>query len=113
MSELIKNLNKTAVESNSPIALKLLELVKETNNSVLNQSKSEPKLIEWEVVNCGPYRFIGKSFYGRMGKCNEFCAAALKLDWVFSAIDGLNEYATDDIYDAALVLGKSGTKRIS
>ena len=62
-----------------------------------------PTMVKWEVVKNEPYRFIGKSFYGRMGKCDEFCAVAKKLNWVYETLDDLAEYATDDIYDAALV----------
>ena len=103
MCEPIKKPGQTTPENCLPTTLKLLELVEEAKDSIVNQSEGQPKLIGWEAVNCGPYRFVGKSFYGRMGKCPEFCATALKLDWVFDAIDGLKEYATDDIYDAALV----------
>ena len=82
-----------------PEIMKLAEQVQDTTI----QPEAQPILERFEIAKCGPYRFIGKSFYGRMGKCNEFCAAALKLDWVFNAIDELKEYATEDIYDAALV----------
>ena len=66
-------------------------------------SAAQPKLIACEITTLPPRRFIGKSFYGRMGKCGEFCAAALKLDWVFEKINALADFATEDIYDAALV----------
>jgi hypothetical protein len=78
-------------------------MLEDAMNNQNNSFAIEPQLIGWEVVNMEPCRFIGKSFYGRMGKCNEFCAAAIKLDWVFNIIDDMKEYATDDKYDAALV----------
>jgi predicted transcriptional regulator YdeE len=65
--------------------------------------ENKPIMEKSEVVKCGPYRFIGKSFYGRAGQSDELCGAVWELDWVFKAIDGLKEYATEDIHDAALV----------
>lgn len=64
------------------------------NNAVLEK---------FEVIKSEPYRFIGKSFYGRAGKSDELCGAVWGLDWVFEALDNLKEYATNDIHDAALV----------
>ena len=64
-----------------------------------NQSTME----KFEIVKCGPYRFVGKSVYARAGQSDDFCITAMKSDWVFEALDNLSEYATDDIYDAALV----------
>ena len=65
--------------------------------------KPSAELINWEVVQSEAMRFVGKSFYGRAGESNEFCAVAQNLEWVFSALDEMDEYATAEIHDAALV----------
>jgi len=103
MSEAAKKMFQPNPESYGPQTPKLMNLLEEAKAAQSDADSSEPRLIGWEVVKMGPYRFIGKSFYGRMGKSSEFCAAAVRLEWVFEALDKMAEYATEDAYDAALV----------
>jgi DNA-binding transcriptional MerR regulator len=70
---------------------------------VHEDSKPTAELINWEIVQSEAMRFVGKSFYGRAGQSDEFCGVAQNLEWVFSALDEMGEYATADIHDAALV----------
>ena len=60
---------------------------------------------KFEVVKCGPFRFIGKTMYARAGKSGDLCGALFHGygDWVFKTLDGMKEYATEDIHNAALV----------
>jgi len=75
-----------------------------TNIAMINmESKPSTELISWKVVQSEAMRFVGKSFYGRAGQSDEFCGVAQNLEWVFSALDEMDEYATAEIYDAALV----------
>ena len=59
---------------------------------------------KFEVVKFGPYRFIGKVAYARTGKSD----AVYKVltthygDWIFETLDNMEEYATDEIHNAAL-----------
>jgi len=70
----------------------------------MSNLKNEPTLINWEVVNNAPLKFIGKSVYVRIGATsNEIINAVWKLDWIFENLDGMDEYATEDIHDAAFV----------
>ena len=62
-----------------------------------------PTLGKLEIVKCGPYKFVGKSFYARAGQSDELCGALMGMDWIFKALDDLTEHATDEQYDAALV----------
>jgi len=78
--------------------------------NVTEKEKSEmennkPVLEKFEVVKCGPFRFIGKTMYARAGKSGDLCGALFHGygDWVFKTLDGMKEYATEDIYNAALV----------
>ena len=103
MSESIKKQDQSTQESYSPTTPKLLDMVAAAKNSENSQPVSDPVLIGWEVVKNEPCRFIGKTVYVRAGVSDDFCVMTMKQDWVFKELDGLNEYATDDIYDAALV----------
>ena len=78
--------------------------------NVTEKEKSEmennkPVLEKFEVVKCGPFRFIGKTMYARAGKSGDLCGALFHGygDWVFKTLDGMKEYATEDIHNAALV----------
>ena len=58
-----------------------------------------------EFAKLGPCRFVGKSVY-----CQPFSAEPIGALWagseaVFEAIDRLNEYATDEVHNAALITG--------
>ena len=59
---------------------------------------------KFEVVKFGPYRFIGKVAYARVGKSDAVYKAltAHYGDWIFETLDGMDEYATDEIHNAAL-----------
>ena len=61
------------------------------------------ELISWEIVKSEPMRFVGKSFYGRAGQSDEFCGVSQNLEWVFDALDGMSEYASEEVHDACLV----------
>ena len=67
------------------------------------ESKPSVELINWEVVQSEAMRFVGKSFYGRASQSDEFCHVAQNLEWVFTALDEMEAYATTEIHDAALV----------
>jgi len=75
-----------------------------TNIAIIHtEIKPSVELINWEVVQSEAMRFVGKSFYGRAGQSDEFCGVAQNLEWVFNALDEMDEYATAEIHDAALV----------
>ena len=59
----------------------------------------------FEVVNCGPYRFIGKAMFVRAGKSDDLCGALFETcgGWVFEKLDGMQEYATDLVHNAAFL----------
>ena len=61
-------------------------------------------LDKFEIVNGGPYKFIGKSMYARAGKSGDLCGAIWGCsDWVFEALDKLQECAADLPHNCALV----------
>ncbi|MCL1952889.1 MAG: hypothetical protein FWF60_08695 [Oscillospiraceae bacterium] len=59
----------------------------------------------FEIVNCGPYRFIGKAMFVRAGKSDALCGALFEKysDWVFETLDGMKEYASDAPHNAAFL----------
>ena len=59
----------------------------------------------FEITNCGPYRFIGKAMFVRAGKSGELCGALFETcgGWVFEKLDGMKEYATSEIHNAAFL----------
>lgn len=59
---------------------------------------------KFEIVKFGPYRFIGKVAYARTGKSDAVYKALATHygDWIFKTLDGMEEYATDEIHNAAL-----------
>jgi len=105
MSESIKKPKKNP-ESFSPKKPEIVNMMDEAGKSVFEKTVTESGLINFEIVKCGPYRFVGKSMYVRAGQSDEFCEFALwgpGHKWVYPKIDGMKEYATDDIHDAALI----------
>ncbi|MCL2547363.1 MAG: hypothetical protein FWE06_09340 [Oscillospiraceae bacterium] len=61
----------------------------------------------FEVVKFAPYRFIGKTVYARAfiktGSAEVFKSLWEHSEWIFSALDELKEYATDEAHNAALM----------
>ena len=111
MSEPIKKPGKTP-ESYSPKKPEIATMVKEVQDSVMQESVTEPKLEKFEVVKWEPRRFIGKSVYVRaimdtrdptVFHSGTICGALWEQsDWIFKALDGLKEYATDDFHNVGL-----------
>jgi len=61
-------------------------------------------LKKFEIVKFGPYRFIGKSVYARAGVSGTIFGGLWdNANWVFEELDKLSAYATDEVYNAALV----------
>ena len=67
----------------------------------------EPGKISVEIKKCGPYRFIGKSVAARghvpRGSSELFRSNWHYNGWVFSELDKLSEYASDEPYNCALI----------
>jgi len=72
----------------------------------------EPRKAKFEIVKWEPRRFIGKSIYVRAvmdGIREELPSARIcgelwgQRDWIFKALDGLSEHATDDKQDVGLI----------
>jgi hypothetical protein len=59
---------------------------------------------KFEIVNCGPYRFIGKSVYAYAwdNPTQIFRHIWSYSDWIFGTLDGMAEHASDDGNNAAL-----------
>ena len=74
---------------------------------------NQPKLEKFEVVKCGPYRFIGKSVYARAFGKSDMIFGGLweKSDWIFKQLGSLKEYASDEIHNTAFMLGNGSTTR--
>ena len=67
------------------------------------------KMINFEIVKFGPYRFVGKSVYARAGMaCGPNASFAGYLwdnsDWVFEELDKLPEYAVPEEFAGAAFL---------
>ena len=63
-------------------------------------------LDKFEIAPFGPYRFIGKSIYTRLGGQGVGEAIGALWDnssWVFEALDGLKEHATAETHNMALI----------
>ncbi|MCL2547469.1 MAG: MerR family transcriptional regulator [Oscillospiraceae bacterium] len=69
-------------------------------------TETAPSTLEkLEIVKRNPCRFIGKSVYARAGKSGHIFSETWGMgEWIFSTLDGLNEYATDDNHNAALMV---------
>jgi len=65
------------------------------------------KLEKLEIVKCGPYRFIGKSVLargqGEKGSTVIFRSLWHSSDWIFKELDNLKDYASDKVYNSALM----------
>jgi len=100
---------ETSLTNENPDITSLLntsDVVDEQLTSVAvacNEDKPSVELLSWEIVQSESMRFVGKSFYGRAGQSDEFCHVAQNLEWVFDTLDEMNEYATEENHDAALV----------
>ena len=59
---------------------------------------------KFEVVNFGPYRFIGKTVYLRRVAPSAVWEAVFKdgKDWVLAKLDEMSEYATEETHTVAL-----------
>jgi len=75
------------------------------------QPEAEPALERFEIVKCGPYRFIGKAVYVRNDWGNphahtgEIVQSVWKAkDWIFKTLDGIAESATDMPYGGGLYM---------
>ena len=59
------------------------------------------------IVKCGPYRFIGKSVLARghnqKGTADIFRSLWHSGDWIFKELDNLKDYASDKVYNSALM----------
>jgi len=73
------------------------------NKSVLEQLRSGLLKEHFEAVKFGPYRFIGKAVYARSGKSDKIFYGLFNLcgEWVFSTLDGMEEYATEEVHNTA------------
>ena len=62
-------------------------------------------LDKFEIVKCGPYRFVGKSVYigNKRGTPPYFDFMWAQSDWVFEELDKMQDYASDIPYNAALI----------
>ena len=56
-----------------------------------------------EFAKLGPCRFIGKSVYAPPGSGELYGALWANSETVFESIDKLNEYATDEVHNVALL----------
>ena len=66
------------------------------------------KMLKFEIVKFGPYKFVGKSVYARAGMaCGHDASFAGYLwdnsDWIFEELDKLKDYATDEFPGAAFL----------
>ena len=62
-----------------------------------------PALENFEIVKCGPYRFIGRSIYSwAWGHLDAFAYLREQGGPVFETLDSMSEYASDDPHNAAL-----------
>lgn len=68
-------------------------------------------LKKYEIVKCGPYRFIGKVVYVRNDWSNSNSATGEILqgvwkakDWIFGTLDKMTEYITDMPYGGGLYI---------
>jgi len=66
---------------------------------------------KFEIVKCGPYRFIGKVVYyrndwGREGNQTDVlqCSVWAEKKWVFNTLDAMTEYHTDMPYGSGLYM---------
>ena len=109
----MNELNQAAEQLNNHTdnEVKILNLPPATvieNNNEFTMESPDSKLTRYkfEVVNFPPYRFIGKTVYARAfnqkGSAEIFKSLREQSEWIFEVIDGLKEYATNEIYDAAL-----------
>ena len=67
---------------------------------------SNQSLENFEIVKCGPYRFIGRSVYAwahdAPGTNEVFHSLWQQSDWVFEILDEIKAYASDVSYKAML-----------
>ena len=69
------------------------------------------KMEKFEIVKCGPYRFIGKAVYFRNDWGNEGSqtdalaqSAWAAKKWIFNTLDAMTEYHTDMPYGSGLYM---------
>ncbi|MCL2696396.1 MAG: hypothetical protein FWE69_08755 [Clostridiales bacterium] len=107
MSETIKRPEENSPESHQPKTPVIANLMGEAQENMMEQSATQSGFISFEIVKGGPYRFIGKSVYARAfnskGSREIFGGFWEKSDWIFAELDNLSEYASDEIYDSALM----------
>ena len=62
-------------------------------------------LDKFEIVKCGPYKFVGKSVYSgnKQGSKGIFEFMWRSNAWVFEELDGMAEYASDIPHNASLM----------
>lgn len=72
---------------------------------------NQSKLVNFEIVKCGPYRFIGKAVYVRNDWGNPHSATGEIVqgvwkakDWIFKTLDEMTEYITDMPYGGGLYI---------
>jgi len=94
-------------ESYSPKRPELASMLKAAQETPFVKTITEAGLINFEVVETGPYRFIGKSVY--IGNKDSYgCYDDLgnylwsRSDGIFKMLDGLAEYVSDEVHDAML-----------
>ena len=108
MSEAIRKTEQANTEGYSPKKPELASMMKEaqTKNEEENaMSATESGLTGFEVVKCGPYRFVGEAVYkgNKRGGEGTFDFMWSHSDWVFQELDGMKEYASDIVHNAALI----------
>lgn len=104
MSEPVNKPRRTP-ESFNPKKPEIVNLMFEAENNIIKQNETADHLPKFEIVKCGPYRFIGKSAYTRaFGKSGiVFGGMWEKSKGIFEELDKLKKYASDEIHDAALL----------
>ena len=104
---------ETSLTIGSPDIVGLLDISSHidddiTSITVMGIQKHTPgKLVSFETVKCGPYRFIGKSVlargHGQRGTAALFRSNWHNSGWVFEELDKLSEYASDEPHNSALM----------
>ena len=102
MSEAVKKTELTNPDSYSPETPKMMNMLEEAQGNITQQFETETGLINFEIVKCGPYRFIGRSVYAwNWGPRDFFEFLWEKSAPIFETLDGMEEYASDDVHNAA------------
>jgi len=90
-------------ESYQPKKPEIVSMAQEAQGSTIQQTEAQPALERFEIVKCGPYRFIGRSVYSwAWGHLDTFAYLREQSGPIFEILDSMSEYASDDPHNAAL-----------